>query len=119
MRRPALRQTTLSSLPFALCDALSVPSVVNCCLFTRSPFKGRIRDATGSNPRAGTERRSRLAQHGQTTVAGGVEGQSCVAGLLDLRLHQLHAHHSRFEETRKEVSERAGCDRGALSEVCE
>src|ERR1051326_2090214 len=37
--------------------------------------------------------------------------------LLDLWLHQLHAHHSRFEETREEISERAGGHRSAFRQV--
>ena len=63
------------------------------------------------------KRRPRLAQHRQAAFARGAQRQSCAAGFLDLRLHQLHAHHSGPQTAGAQVPESTGSDRRALGQV--
>ena len=68
---------------------------------------GRLPNATASGScrrwtrsRARAERRRRVAQHAGAAVARGAARQGRAARLLDLRLHQLHAHAAGPEEAR-------------------
>ena len=75
------------------------------------------RTGTPTNSRAGTHRRPRLAEHRQAALARRAERQSCAARFLDLRLHQLHSHHSGSQEAGREVSERAGRHRRSFRQI--
>ena len=62
-------------------------------------------------------RRNRVAQYRPPSLFARASRQGCAARLLDLLLHQLHAHHSRSEKARKEIPQRAGRHRRSLGQV--
>src|SRR5688500_5489934 len=63
-------------------------------------YTGKTADARARNPG-----RQRLVEYRQTTLDSGAQRQGRFAGFLDLRLHQLHPHHSGSKETGSEVPE--------------